>query len=167
MVTISDKRFGELLKNSMLLETYKGIADGQYEVIRKQEEASVAGMAEIKRLRKELKAAQETAEMRKRNQDFVVKVNKEISIRSMARAREIDTLRAELAAVRAELEQSKENFRSSVNNTEYWMKSSDTANKNFQAALNEVEHWKTLYRLTFIQKEKVEIELKNAVAALK
>lgn len=104
MITISDKRFGELLKNSMLLDTYRGIADGQYEVIRKQEEASVAGMAEIKRLREELKATQEKAEMYKRNQDFVVGVNKEISIRSMTRAREIDTLREELADAREQVE---------------------------------------------------------------
>lgn len=103
MVTISDKRFGELVAKSIALDVYKNIANGQYEVIRKQEEASVAGMAEIKRLREEL------------------------------------------AAVRAELEKSKANFRTSVNNTEYWMKSSDSANKNYQAALEEVEHWKNLY----------------------
>ena len=100
MVTISDKRFGELVAKSIALDVYKSIANNQYEVIRKQEEASVAGMDEIKRLREEL------------------------------------------AAVRNELEKSKANFRSSVNNTEYWMKSSDTANKNFQAALEEAEYWK-------------------------
>lgn len=54
MVTISDKRFGELVAKSIALDVYKNIANGQYEVIRKQEEASVAGMAEIKRLRGEL-----------------------------------------------------------------------------------------------------------------
>lgn len=104
MVTISDKRFGELVANALLLDTYRSIAKSQYEVIQKQEEASKAGMAEIKRLRDEL------------------------------------------AAVRAELEKSKANFRSSVNNTEYWMKSSDTANKNFQAALEEAEYWKAKVR---------------------
>lgn len=161
MVTISDKRFGELLKNSMLLDTYRGIADGQYEVIRKQEEASVAGMAEIKRLREELKATQEKAEMHKRNQDFVVGVNKEISIRSMTRAREIDTLREELAAVREELEQSKANFRSSVNNTEYWMKSSDAANKRLEIAVEAGEYWKEMYGVAFRRAE----ELKAKVAA--
>jgi len=54
MVTISDKRFGELIKNSMLLDTYKSIVESQYEVINKQKEASVLGMAEIRRLREEL-----------------------------------------------------------------------------------------------------------------
>lgn len=110
MVTISDKHFGELVAKSLKLDIYQNIANSQHEVIRKQEEASKAGMAEIKRLREELKTAQETAEMRKRNQDFVVEVNKDISKRSMARAREVDTLREELASVRKEVEYWNEMF---------------------------------------------------------
>jgi len=54
MVTISDKRFGELVANTLLFETYRSIANSQYEVIQKQDEASRAGMKEIKRLREEL-----------------------------------------------------------------------------------------------------------------
>ena len=54
MVTISDKRFGELVANALLLDTYRSIAKSQYEVIQKQEEASKAGMKEIRRLREEL-----------------------------------------------------------------------------------------------------------------
>lgn len=149
MVTISDKHFGQLLGKAAALELAMEFAENQAEVIQKQEEASKAGMKRIKEL-------EEKIEMLRRNQDFLVEVNKEISIRSMNRAREVDTMRGELAltkacekrlidelaAVRAELEQSKANFRSSVNNTEYWMKSSDAANKNFQAALETAEFWK-------------------------
>lgn len=162
MVTISDKRFGELVVKAAALELAMEFAENQAEVISKQEEASVAGMAEIKRLREELKATQEKAEMHKRNENFVVGVNKEILIRSMARAREIDALREELAAVRAELEQSKANFRDSVNNTEYWMKSSDAANKNYQAAVEAGEYWKGMYGVAFRRAE----EFKAKVAAI-
>ena len=62
MITISDKRFGELIKNSALLDTYKSIANSQYDVIQRQEEASKAGMAEIKRLREELEALKSVLE---------------------------------------------------------------------------------------------------------
>jgi hypothetical protein len=44
----------ELVANALLLDTYRSIAKSQYEVIQKQEEASKAGMKEIRRLREEL-----------------------------------------------------------------------------------------------------------------
>lgn len=57
MITISDKRFGELVANALLLDVYKGIANSQYEVIQKQEELNREAMKEIKRLRQELELA--------------------------------------------------------------------------------------------------------------
>lgn len=120
MVTISDKHFGQLLGKAAALELAMEFAENQAEVIKKQEEASKAGMKRIKEL-------EEKVEMLRRNQDFLVEANKEILIRSMNRAREVDTLRGELAltkaceqrlidelaAVRAEFEQSKKDV-------EYW-----------------------------------------------
>ena len=67
MVTISDKHFGELVANTLSLDVYKNIVNGQHEVIRKQEEASVAGMAEIKRLRGELAAVHAELEQSKKD----------------------------------------------------------------------------------------------------
>lgn len=54
MVTISDKRFGELVAKSLALDVYKNIANNQSELIRKQEEVNVAAMKRIKELENEL-----------------------------------------------------------------------------------------------------------------
>lgn len=54
MVTISDKRFGELVAKSIALDVYKDIANSQHEVIRKQLEASKLGMKRIKELEAEV-----------------------------------------------------------------------------------------------------------------
>jgi len=54
MVTISDKRYGELVAKSIALDVYKNIADSQYEIIERKDKLNKEAMEEIVRLRKEV-----------------------------------------------------------------------------------------------------------------
>jgi len=104
MVTISDKRFGELVAKSLELEVYKDIANSQYEVIQRQLEASKLGMKRIKELENELISVRRDrdawhAEYKMASGDL--KHNRE-DVVSLVQER--DALRDELEQVKAKLE---------------------------------------------------------------
>ena len=75
MVTISDKRFGELVANSVLLNTYQNIANSQYDVIQRQDELSKASIAEIERLREKLEVVKSEFRNAVENGEYWMKAN--------------------------------------------------------------------------------------------
>lgn len=104
MVTISDKHFGQLLGKAAALELAMEFAENQAEVIKKQEEASKAGMKRIKELENELISVRRDrdawhAEYKMASGDL--KHNRE-DVVSLVQER--DALRDELEEVKAKLE---------------------------------------------------------------